>query len=260
VETLADILEMTKAELLVDSDSEVAAGGDSVLKIQIANQQRWLARHYTFAHLQIERPVNLVAGTLFYTPPADLDLTMPVRAECYWTRRWWPVELGIPLEAYNDQDPENNERLDPVRRWQQRRNTAGLQLEVWPLPASATRLKLTGQMVLPPLAANSDTAELDGLLLAQWTAAKLLARMKSADAPAVLAQAQETLRRLIGRDNTGSQVFSMRGPRRGCRRPCRMIVVGGGGAGTVTPPVPGSFTADSMVITADSMTVTADSG
>jgi|ERR1043166_3473797 hypothetical protein len=219
--TLQEIVEMTKAELLVDSDSDVASGGDSVLMMQIANQQRWLAAHYTFSDLVIRREITLAPGTRYYNFPVteddvqEFDLGKKIVAECYWSHLWNLTEPGIRLRDYNALNPELNVRVDPVRRWQKYRPAGSTvpMFEVWPLPASGTQLRLTGQMHLPPLVEADDMAELDDLLLAQWTAAKLLARMKSADAPAMLAEAQKTLQAFIGGDNSPSQVFSLIGSR-----------------------------------------------
>jgi hypothetical protein len=73
-------------------------------------------------------------------------------------------------------------------------------------------------MPIPALSANADTCVLDDLLIVQWTAAKLLARMKSSDAGAMLNEAQETLKKLLGGDNSASQVFNMGGSRHGALR------------------------------------------
>jgi hypothetical protein len=216
---LTDLVVMLKGELSADSDSGVSPGGDDVLRAQLATQQKWLAKRYDFSDLNIRSEMNLVAGTRYYDFPAGIDVGGKIAIECYWSTLWYSVEPGITLINYNTLNPELNQRLDPVIRWQKYRpDTTKVQIEVWPVPASVTRLRLTGQMVLPALAADGDVCALDDLLIVQWTAAKLLARMKSSDASAMLAEAQETLKRLIGSDNSPSQVFSMGGSPRGAQR------------------------------------------
>jgi hypothetical protein len=217
---LSDLLDMLKGELSADSDSNVAPGGDDVLKAQLASQQKWLSKRYSFSDLNIRPEMNLVAGTRYYDFPAGLDTSRKIVFECYWSTLWYSVEPGIRLMNYNTLNPELNQRLDPVIRWQKYRSidSSDVQFEVWPLPASATRLRLTGQMVLPPLVADDDVCALDDLLIVQWTAAKLLARMKSADAAAMLDEAKETLKQLLGNDNSPSQVFNMGGDKRGAAR------------------------------------------
>lgn len=210
---------MLKGELSADSDSSVSPGGDDVLNAQLASQQKWLALRYDFSDLNLRKELNLVPGTRYYDFPAGLEVSRKILFESYWSNLWYSVEPGIRLMNYNTLNPELNMRLDPVIRWQKYRpDNTKVQFEVWPLPATATRLRLTGQMVLPALAADADTCALDDLLIVQWTAAKLLARMKSADAAAMLSEAQETLKRLLGADNSPSQVFSMGGSPRGAQR------------------------------------------
>lgn len=198
--TLANIVAMVKAELMLQSSDAVAPGGDATLYLQIAMQQKWLALRYEWPFLIKESTVSLVAGTRYYDFPQVLsvdvhDLGRQIEVHCNDGTWWNPVEYGITPEHYNNMNPADDVRCDPVTRWQLYRSST-LQLEVWPLPDSATTLRLRGPMVLPALAATSDTAVLDDILIAQFTAAKLAARMKQADAPALLAQAQATLQAL----------------------------------------------------------------
>jgi hypothetical protein len=216
---LTDLVLMLKGELSADSDSDVSPGGDDVLRAQLATQQKWLAMRYDFTDLNVRKEMNVAAGTRYYDFPAGIEVSRKITVECYWSTLWYSVEPGITLINYNTLNPEINQRLDPVIRWQKYRpDNTKVQIEVWPMPASVTRLRLTGQMVLPALVADADVCALDDLLIVQWTAAKLLARMKSSDASAMLAEAQQTLKRLIGADNSPSQVFSMGGSPRGAQR------------------------------------------
>lgn len=198
--TLTNLVAMVKAELLLDSSDAIAPGGDATLMVQIAMQQQWLALRYEWPFLQKETDVAMVPGTQYYAWPqvtsVDVfDLGRPVQAWCYQNGLWNPTRYGITPTQYNSLDPDQDQRSDPVLAWQLYR-TSTLQFEVWPLPSTATVLRLMGQMVLPTLASGSDTAVLDDILIAQFTAAKLAARLKSADAPALLAQAQATLQAL----------------------------------------------------------------
>lgn len=193
---LSDILAMVKAELMVDGDSDVSPGGDPMIRLQIAMQQKWLALRYEWPFLMKEADVTLTPGTQYYNFPTNVfELGKPIKAYCYFGQLWNEIEPGIEPRHYNYLNPETDQRADPVTQWMFYRDTT-LQFEVWPLPATATVIRLFGQMKLPDLAVDADTAELDDILIAQFTAAKLAARMKSADAQALLAQANETLRQL----------------------------------------------------------------
>lgn len=217
---LSDLRDMLKGELSSDSDSDISPGGDEILDAQLATQQKWLALRYDFSDLNLRPEFNVVPGTRYYNFPSGIETARKIRIESYWSNLWYDVTPGILLMNYNTLNPELNMRLDPVIRWQKYRADANspVQIEVWPLPASATRLRLNGQMILPALVEDTDICVLDDLLIVQWTAAKLLAKMKSSDAGAMLQQAQVTLKQLLGADNSPSQVFSMGGSPRGAQR------------------------------------------
>lgn len=213
--TLAVIVSMVKAEMMLDSDDTVSPGGDANLKAQISNQQKWLAQRYDWPFLTIERDINTVAGTRYYDFPVtsmipDIELGRDVVGAHYWATLWYPVEKGITKVEYSFYNPVLNQRCDPIRKWQFYRPVSGaLQFEVWPLPATDGMFRLTGQKTLPVLAADGDTAELDDLLIAQFTAAKMMARMGSKDAQAELAEANSTLNQLRAGYTAPNTRFSM---------------------------------------------------
>lgn len=201
---LSTLVEMVKGELMVDSDSEVSPGGDAMLKTQIATMQKWLALRYgtgVFPFLRTEAEVSLEAGTRYYDFPEVasapvLDLARPVETHCYFGELWNTVDYGIEPAHYNSLNPALDQRCDPVTRWQMFNDAGTLKFEVWPLPATDMTFRFAGQRVLKALTADADTCDLDDILIVQFTAAKLAARMKSTDAQALLAQAQETLKQI----------------------------------------------------------------
>lgn len=223
--TLAAIVAMVKAELFLDSSSEVSPGGDATIKVQIATQQKWLALRHRWPFLDLEATVSLVAGTRYYDLPSSgstLEFGRPVETHCYFGELWNEVEYGISPEHYNNLNPALDQRCDPVTRWQMLYTGGALKFEVWPLPATAMTFRFKGQRVLSALTSDAHTADLDDLLIAQFTAAKLATRMKGADAQALLSQAMETLREL--RRNYPSEIesFNMAGtmvPPRDWQRP-----------------------------------------
>ncbi len=215
---------LLKAELDADLDSTISPGGDAVINVKLSNCQKWLQRNHDFDDLRIRPELTMVPGTRYYDFPvfdtnAVLETNLAIKVECYWSTLWYSVGQGIKLINYNTLNPDLAQRLDPVIYWQKyRASKTSLQLEVWPIPATATKLRLTGQKRLAALAGDADTCELDDLLIVQWTAAKMLAGLKSADAAAMLEEAKRTLQRIIGGDNAPSQKFSMNGSRGAMRR------------------------------------------
>lgn len=220
--TVTALLAMLKGELGVENTSGIAPGGDAVLTAALSSSQKWLATEYEWPFLQIRQNVSMSAGTRYYDFPTSdgaqvFNHERPILADCYDSGMWNTVEQGIGIEHYNASDPDAGERQDPVRRWQYYRG-ATLQFEVWPVPATDTMLRLTGQKTLPVLASASDTAELDDLLLVLWTAAELSTQYGDASAAAKLAKAQRHLGNLRKGYAAPSQVFNMNGSGCGRRR------------------------------------------
>lgn len=221
--TRANLLLMLKGELGVDSDSSITPGGDDVMNAKLDYIQRWLATEYDWPFLEIRSDVAMVAGTRYYNFPVSggsqvLNLEREIKAECYWSNLWYTVEDGIKLINYNTLNPELNQRLDPVLRWQPYNVAGVVQFEVWPLPATATRLRLTGQRALNALTTDSSTADLDDQLIVLFAAAELAARYGTAEAQALATRAQEKLRRERAGIVGPSQVFSLKGAGGGNRR------------------------------------------
>lgn len=217
--TLATIVQMVKAELMVDTDAEVSPGGDSLVKQQAATQQKWLALRHTWPFLRIEKTVDMVAGTRYYALPNNggtpyFELGKPLEVDCYFGTLWNPVEVGIDPRLYNSLNPALGQKCDPVARWQLIEDSGTLKFEVWPLPSTATQIRFAGSRVLNAFTSDAHTADLDDLLIAQFTAAKLATRMKGMDAAALLAQANETLRQLRAGYPSEPTIISFTGPTR----------------------------------------------
>lgn len=227
--TLANLRTMLKAELAVDSDSTVSPGGDDVLNATLAAQQRWLACEYDWPFLEVRQDVSMAPGQRYYDFPLSggnlvFNMEREIRAECYWSNLWYSVENGIKAINYNTLNPELGQKLDPVLRWQPYNGTpvapatTTTAFEVWPLPATATRLRLTGQRTLNTLAADTDKADLDDLLIVLFSAAELAARYGDQSAAAKAKRAEMRLQRLRGGIVGPNKVFSMRGSRWDNRR------------------------------------------
>ena len=220
------LLAMLKTELAVDSSSQIAPGGDAVLNTTLANQQQWLASEYDWPFLEIRQDMNLTPGGRYYAFPTNgsgaqvFNMEREIIAECYWSTLWYTVEKGIKLINYNTLNPELGQKLDPVLRWQPY-NWDGtndlVQFEVWPLPATATRLRLSGQRAINQLVNPTDTADLDDLLIVLFSASELSARYGDQAAAAKAKRAQMRLDRLRGGITGPNRIFNMRGNAAGSR-------------------------------------------
>ena len=203
--TLANLVTLLKAEIgqVLSSD---ATGNDDVLKAKLAAQQEFLGAKYRWDFLTVEADVTLVAGTRLYSYPTRTDsgnatVENPcrdheVKVETLSGGRWSCVEAGISGEQYNIVDSEAGTRLDPVTRWRMLYTGGALKIEVWPIPATAGTLRLTGQRTINRITANSDVADLDDQLIVYFAAAEILANLGQNDAQAKLAKAQDRLNTL----------------------------------------------------------------
>lgn len=206
---------MLKAEMGSETDSNIAPGSDSLWKSVLSNEQKWLATEYDWPFLEIRATLAMVAGTRYYDFPTvqgyAFELGREILAECYWSTYWNPVRMGINIADYNSLNPDLGVKVDPVRSWQLYNSGPGAatQLEVWPLPATATTLRLTGQRALNPLVADTDTADLDDMLIVLFTAAELLTRQQQPDAQAKLAKAQKLMLRLQAGIVAPSEIFNI---------------------------------------------------
>lgn len=72
-------------------------------------------------------------------------------------------------------------------------NAESTVMEIWPLPASAQQMQFTGQRLLNSLVADTDTADLDDMLLVLFVAAEMLRRRKMQDADLKLSMANSQL-------------------------------------------------------------------
>ena len=69
-------------------------------------------------------------------------------------------------------------------------------MEIWPLPQTSQIIRFTMQRILLPLISDTDTADLDDILLVKFVAAKLLIRRKQEDGQLLLNQAEQQLTRV----------------------------------------------------------------
>jgi hypothetical protein len=208
--TLESLVQMVREE--AGHSTNVALGTNTIeaLKTKIRRTQEVLWQEHEWPHMRVAREVALQAGSRYYDFPSDLSLTHRVdEVAIYYDERWHVVEPGIHVGHYNSVNPDEDERRDPVERWDFYELT---QLEVWPLPeTNDLRLRLKGTRNLAPLLANGDEADLDDRLITLFTAAELVAKQNQNDAEALIAQGRQILQRLKG-NNSINRTFYMGDP------------------------------------------------
>lgn len=217
--TLGQLVTMLRAECA--HATSAALGQNTLPRMQqvLRRTQEFLWNDYVWPHLRAVREEVLQAGQRYYSWPADLSFDRVIPSvDVRHDDTWRPVCYGIDTCDYNANDPELDERDDPVRKWQVYEDE---QFEVWPLPATnGTRLRFTGIKKLRPLIADSDRADLDDQLIVLFAAAEILAKQRGGDAEAKRALAAQLYKQLKGQQSKAT-----------------MFVMGGGRDPASGPPV-----------------------
>lgn len=212
-EKLSDMVTDLRAEVGHSLNIRHGTNMLDVLKHQLRRTQRLLWNAHNWPGMLLTDDVTMVAGQRFYDYPAVLDFERIEKVDNFWGNIWTPVASGIGTEEYTRFDSEQGVASDPVRKWkhiEQRSLNPGEdgnpsdispliishQLEVWPIPASAGRIRLRGRMALAAFQEDDDVCTLDSDLIIQFTAAKLLAKQKSDDSEMVMAEAVQLLARI----------------------------------------------------------------
>lgn len=208
--TLGQMVTMLREEC---GHATSAALGQNTLprmKRVLQRTQEFLWGDYAWPHMRGYREEVLQAGQRYYTFPVDLAFDRVENVHVRWDDTWRPVEYGIELCNYNAQDPELDDRDDPVLRWQVHEDG---QYEVWPLPATnGIRLRFEGILKLPKFVADEDRAALDDNLLVMFAAGEILAKQKGGDAQGKITIANRLYSQLKG-NQSKSTMFVMGGGR-----------------------------------------------
>jgi hypothetical protein len=100
-------------------------------KYKLNAQQEFLYNDYAWPFLNGSFDVTTQAGERYYDLPVDPGTIR--RVEFKWNGIWFPLANGISGRNYNAQNSEDDQRADPVQRWQ---FYGSQQFEVWPIPAT----------------------------------------------------------------------------------------------------------------------------
>jgi hypothetical protein len=172
--TLGELLTDLRAELGQTLSTTQATQVIPAHRVKLQRVQRTLWEAYAWPHLRTRWDVDLSAGQRYYDLPATppgLTLERLESVHVYWSGDWHPVDRGITPDEYNAYDSDNDERSDPVLKWDTRPDG---QIEVWPLPASDDMvLRFHGIRALGDFVADDDECTLDRDLLVLTAAAEL---------------------------------------------------------------------------------------
>lgn len=171
VATLGELLVDLRGELGASLSAAQATQIEPAHKVKLQRIQRTLWQDFAWPHLRARRDITMAAGQYLYDLPADIPLTRIEKVEVEWSGSWYPIERGIASPEWNAYDPDNDERSDPVLRWDPRENG---QFAVWPVPAGADQVvRFTGIAALAPFVEQGDSCTLDRDLIVLSAASEL---------------------------------------------------------------------------------------
>ena len=98
--------------------------------------------------------------------------------------------------------------------------------EVWPMPSTAQTIRFTGERQLQQLVNDTDTADIDDLLLVLQVAAGEAARRELADAPLLIGRAKQRFQQLQASQPNASSVFKVGASRMYQQRKQKRVLMG----------------------------------
>ena len=210
--TWQEVIQMVRAEARLSTNTSRGLDQLDNIKQLIKRHYATLAEDYDWQHLELLRDSSTArkvrqAGSRFYDWPTDLN---PMKIEAAWVKwgsTWEKLTFGITPANYSAQDPELNQRTDPVQNWAFH---GGDQFEVWPLPASNGtaggngEVMFTGQKQIERLLTDNSRLDMDDHLIALMVSAEILAGNGQKDAAAAKAGAAAARFQRV-RGNLGSK-------------------------------------------------------
>lgn len=197
---------VTRLRAALKRSTSVAVGVDDLdtLKTTLNHHYDLLYTQGDWPHLRKTFSKALVAGQRHYDLPDGLNPDRIEEADVLWGGIRTPIRQGIGVEEMQAYDSEQDERSDPVLRYDIRWTGTSTQIEVWPIPATATTLRIKGLQAITPLVDDADLCLLDDTLVVLYAAAELAAGVGADDAEFKAQMAREHLQKLKGRGATNA--------------------------------------------------------
>lgn len=211
--SLGELVTQLRIEANLDANPALSINIIDTMKRALRSEQERLYDEFDWPFLKITSDKLMEAGSRYYDIPTDMNLERIQKVDVLYGARWLPVQRGISLDDYNTINSDIDTRMDPVRKWDVRDTGVGVQVEVWPVPASnGAALRFTGIKKLPALIANNDVAVLDDQMIILFVAAEMLVERNQKAASLKLARAKDRKNTLQGRvAKTRTNTLNMNG-------------------------------------------------
>lgn len=222
--TLLQLTEQVRAECRRSTSASRGIDELGYLHQVIRRHYEAFFDEYDWPHLKVVRDKTLAAGQRYYDFPTDLDYLRIKEARYYWGNIWITLDFGIDDDQYSAFNSDNDERNDPVERWDIIDAGSGAQIEVWPLPGSTGTLRFRGVRAKTELVDNADVCDIDDQLVVLAASAEILGGAGQKDADAKLSALQRRLATLRAR-NFKRKTMSMGGQGPEGREPRQIRIV-----------------------------------
>lgn len=211
--TWGDVIEMTRNEAGLSSNTSRGIDHLDHIKQVTKRIYKTLAEDYDWRHLELKRDSSvsrkiLQAGSRYYDYPAAVNPQKITGLWVKWGNVWCEVDYGITYHDRTAQDPDNNNRADPITAWMA---YGEAQFEVWPLPATngvadgSNEVAFEGQKIVTDLTADASRLDMDDHLVALMAATEILMGNGQKEKAAVKGGAAKARLDAL-RANTGSHV------------------------------------------------------
>lgn len=185
-----------------------AAGVADLPSLQRTIQRNYESLYdaYDWPHLTVTGVVSLSAGERYYDFPANLDYDKLDEIKLFWSSRPVNIDRGISLDDMYLYDSDNDERSDPVQKWDVRLVSTVEQMEVWPIPASSVdTIRMKGKLKFAQLIDDADQCLIDDSLVLLTSAVELLPEKANNHLKAKLAALQSRMGIVKGRSKFGAE-------------------------------------------------------
>lgn len=204
--TRGAIIEMLRAEIRSSSNTSRSVDNLPYLQQIVKRYNDTISDEYAWPYMDLAKTQaqkTLSAGQRYYDFPTKLSIE---HIKKVWYKQsndtqWMPLEQGIGPEQYSAIDSDEDDRADPVIKWDfVTDENDNLQFEVWPLPASSDGIIwFEGRKKSSPMTDDADKADHDDYLIVLRAAGEALKAKSKADSDIKIALAGDRFQRLTAR-------------------------------------------------------------
>jgi len=198
--TFGQLIEMTMIEAGMDPTPALSMNVRPLVKAAIKREYERLYDEFDWPFLRVTEDVLTQAGQRYYDVPDTINFDRIEKVDYLWGDRWVPLDRGIDVSNLNTYNSDEDERSDPMLRWDIKWTGDTTQIEVWPIPASnEIPIRFTGIRNMTRLVGDGDRCDLDDQMVSMFASAELLARKNSPEAQLKQQKAVERYRLIRGR-------------------------------------------------------------